>query len=105
MTRMVIDISYAFNLESETIDLEILSPSVAHIARSAQQHIIKADSFNSEQWFRDFEELKKMLKFINRRWPVAGRDSAALIVREAYYRQGKNYIFWIRLCIQLIDSC
>jgi hypothetical protein len=72
LTRMVIDISFAFNIESKNLDLDILSPSIAHIVRSAQQHIIMAGNVQSDQWRKDFEELRKMLKFFNKRWLVAG---------------------------------
>jgi hypothetical protein len=80
---MVIDISSAFNIESKTMDLDILTPSIAHIVRSAQQHILIAGDFKSEQWLKDFEELRKMLTFINKRWPIAGRDFVSLILMEA----------------------
>lgn len=73
ITRMVIDISFAFNVESKNLDLDILSPTIAHIARSAQQHIIMGGDFQSEQWLKDFEELRKMLKFFNQRWLMAGK--------------------------------
>jgi hypothetical protein len=72
VTRMVIDISFAFNLESKNLDLEILSPSITHITKCAQQHIMMADDFKNEQWLRDFVELREMLRFFNSRWQLAG---------------------------------
>jgi hypothetical protein len=73
ITRMIIDISYSFNIECNTINIEILSPAVMHIARSAQQHILMADNFQDKKWMQDFDELRKMLTFINQRWVLAGR--------------------------------
>ena len=84
ITRMVVDISSAFNLESKNIDLEILSPSIAHIAVCAQQHLVMAGDFQSEQWLRDFEELRKMLKFINKRWRLAGEKFIRLVAILTY---------------------
>jgi hypothetical protein len=70
---MVIDIAFAFNSESKNLDLDILLPSVAHIARSAQQHVIMAGDFQTERWLEAFEELRRMLKFFNKRWLIAGK--------------------------------
>jgi hypothetical protein len=81
ITRMVIDISFAFNVESKNLDLDILSPSIAHIARCAQQHIIMAGKIQNQQWLTDFEELRKMLKFFNKRWHLAGKRFITLIPR------------------------
>ena len=73
VTRMVIDIAHAFNRECvPDFDIETLAPSMAHIVRSAQQHVLVADDFKNPQWLLDFEELRKMLKYFNRRWSLAG---------------------------------
>lgn len=40
MTRMVIDISYAFNKESSDFDIDMFAPAVSHIVKCAQQHIL-----------------------------------------------------------------
>src|SRR6187402_826058 len=50
LTRMVIDISYAFNRECHRFNIEILSPAVAHIVRCAQYHILTAENFHDQRW-------------------------------------------------------
>lgn len=72
LTRMVIDISYAFNRESQTFNVDILPPGVAHIVRCAQHHILTAEDFHDQRWLEDFEQLRRMLSYFNRRWVVAG---------------------------------
>lgn len=72
MTRMVIDIAYAFNLEVGTFNIEILAPATAHIVCCAQQHILTAENFNDRKWLEDFDQLRKMLSYFNQRWVLAG---------------------------------
>jgi hypothetical protein len=72
MTRMVIDIAYAFNMEVGTINLDILAPATQHIVCCAQQHILTAQDFNDRKWLEDFNQLRKMLSYFNQRWIVAG---------------------------------
>jgi hypothetical protein len=72
MTRMVIDIAYAFNMEVSTINLDILAPATQHIVCCAQQHILTAQDFNDRKWLEDFNQLRKMLSYFNQRWIVAG---------------------------------
>lgn len=79
ISRMVIDISVAFNVESRNLDLDILCPSISHIVRSAQQHVVMTGDVKSEEWLKDFEELRKMLKFFNKRWPIAGMRSRSQV--------------------------
>ncbi|KAH9215266.1 hypothetical protein DL95DRAFT_446019 [Leptodontidium sp. 2 PMI_412] len=74
LTRMVIDISYAFNRESQTFNVDILPPGVAHIVRCAQHHILTAEDFHDQRWLEDFEQLRRMLSYFNRRWVVAGLE-------------------------------
>jgi hypothetical protein len=73
ITRMVIDIAYAFNLEIRTFNIEILAPATAHIVCCAQQHILTAEDFNDPKWLEDFDQLRKMLSYFNRRWILAGK--------------------------------
>ena len=73
ITRMIIDISYSFNIACNEISVDILSPAVMHIVRCAQQHILMADNFQDKKWVQDFDELRKMLAFFNQRWVLAGR--------------------------------
>lgn len=72
VTRMVIDIAHAFNAEVGEYNIEVLSPTIGHIVKCAQQHILTCKDFRNEQWGRDFEELRKMLRFFSRRWLLAG---------------------------------
>ena len=72
MTRMVIDIAYAFNMEVGTINIDILAPATQHIVCCAQQHILTAQDFNDRKWLEDFNQLRKMLNYFNQRWIVAG---------------------------------
>ena len=72
ITRMVIDIAYAFNLECSYVNLENLTPATVHIVRCAQQHILMADDTSNPQWQEDFEQFRRMLIFINKRWLIAG---------------------------------
>jgi hypothetical protein len=72
VTRMVIDIAHAFNVEAADYNIEVLAPTIDHIVKCAQQHILMCKDFRNEQWLRDFEELRKMLRFLARRWLLAG---------------------------------
>lgn len=72
LTRMVIDIAYAFNMEKESLNIEKLSPATQHIVCCAQQHILTAEDFNDRKWLEDFNQLRKLLGFFNQRWNVAG---------------------------------
>jgi hypothetical protein len=72
MTRMVIDIAYAFNMEVGTFNIEILAPATQHIVCCAQQHILTAEDFNDRKWLEDFNQLRKMLSYFNQRWILAG---------------------------------
>ncbi|KAL2060809.1 hypothetical protein VTL71DRAFT_8861 [Oculimacula yallundae] len=74
LTRMVIDTSYGFNQQSQTFNIELLTPGVAHIVRCAQHHIVTAGNFHDQRWLEDFEQLRRMLSFFNRRWVVAGLE-------------------------------
>ncbi|KAE8442215.1 hypothetical protein EG329_003744 [Mollisiaceae sp. DMI_Dod_QoI] len=74
LTRMVIDIAYAFNRECGNYDIELLHPALAHIVRCAQQHILTAEDFNDPQWLEDFDQLRKALGYFNRRWVLAGME-------------------------------
>ncbi len=71
---MVIDIAYAFNRESHNINIDIVAPAMMHIARSADQHISAAtvEDLREERWMQDFEQLRQVLSWINRRWVLAG---------------------------------
>mgnify|MGYP003634416432 FL=1 len=75
LTRMVIDISYAFNRESQSFDIDLLAPGIAHIVRCVQHHILTAKDFHNQKWLEDFEQLRRMLSYFNRRWVVAGTCS------------------------------
>jgi hypothetical protein len=72
ITRMVIDIAREFNKTSDGYNLEVLCPTVHHIARCAQEHIMTCDNFQDVQWQQDFAELKIFLKYFNKRWTIAG---------------------------------
>ncbi|KAN0105047.1 hypothetical protein V8E51_010792 [Hyaloscypha variabilis] len=72
MTRMVIDIAYAFNMEVSTLNMDILAPATQHIVCCAQQHILTAEDFNDRKWLEDFNQLRKMLGYFNQRWILAG---------------------------------
>ncbi|KAK0101854.1 hypothetical protein ONS95_001333 [Cadophora gregata] len=74
LTRMVIDISYAFNRESQSFNVDLLAPGVAHIVRCAQHHILTAKDFHNQRWLEDFEQLRRMLSYFNQRWAVAGME-------------------------------
>jgi hypothetical protein len=70
LTRMVIDISYGFNLHP--INVEVLAPACRHIVRCAQQHIATSNDFNNPQWQEDLHQLKLTLGYFNRRWDIGG---------------------------------
>jgi hypothetical protein len=72
LTRMVIDIAYAFNMEKGSLNIEKLSPATQHIVCCAQQHILTAKDFNDRKWLEDFNQLRKLLGFFNQRWNLAG---------------------------------
>lgn len=72
VTRMVIDIAHAFNGEFGSCNVEVLSPAIGHIVKCAQHHIMMCKDFRNEQWIREFDELRKMLRFFTRRWLIAG---------------------------------
>lgn len=72
ITRMMIDITYAFNLEAATFNIESLAPKIAHIVCCAQQHILTAENFNDPKWLEDLDQLRKLLSYFNRRWSLAG---------------------------------
>lgn len=72
LTRMVIDIAYSFNNESDGFDIDMFSPAISHIVKSAQQHISTGGELRTTLWEKDFEQLKNMLLFLNRRWNIAG---------------------------------
>ncbi|KAG9230350.1 hypothetical protein BJ875DRAFT_158443 [Amylocarpus encephaloides] len=74
VTRMVIDIAYAFNAERSDGNSEVLAPTIGHIVRCTQQHISTCNDFGNEKWRRDFEELRTMLRFFARRWLLASRE-------------------------------
>lgn len=68
ITRMVIDVAYAFNAESASLDMGRVSPYIAHVVKCANQHIMMRGHSQRDQWYRDFEELKKMLEYYSLRW-------------------------------------
>jgi hypothetical protein len=72
LTRMVIDIARAFNSECGNVDTERLYPAGAHLVRCAQQHILTAEDFNDPMWLDDFDQIRKVLAYFNRRWVLAG---------------------------------
>jgi hypothetical protein len=72
ITRIMIDIAYAFNLEAGTFNIETLAPTTTHIVCCAQQHILTAQHFNDPKWLEDFDQLRKMLSYYNQRWVLAG---------------------------------
>lgn len=72
LRRMMIDIAYAFNREGGNFDVELLQPTLAHILRSAHQHILTAEDYNNPIWLEDFDQIRRLLVFINRRWALAG---------------------------------
>lgn len=75
LTRMMIDIAYAFNREGGNFDIETLHPAIAHLVRSAQQHILTAERYDNPIWLEDFDQIRKVLVFFNRRWALAGKFS------------------------------
>jgi hypothetical protein len=70
LTRMVIDISYGFNLHP--INVEVLAPACQHIVRCAQQHIATSNDFNNPQWREDLHQLKLTLGYFSKRWSIGG---------------------------------
>jgi len=72
--RMVIDIAYAFNREIQNVNIDFLAPTITHIARSAEQHISAAtvEDLREERWMQDFEQLRRVLGWFNKRWVLAG---------------------------------
>jgi hypothetical protein len=72
LTRMVIDIAASFNRECSTFNIDILSPSCMHLVRCAQYHILSCNDFRDTKWLGDFDQLRRMLGFFNRRWVLAG---------------------------------
>ncbi len=75
ITRMDIDIAYTFNRESQNVCIDILARTITHIVRSAEQHISAAtmEDFREERWMQDFEQLRRVLGWFNRRWVPADK--------------------------------
>jgi hypothetical protein len=78
---MVIDIATAFNGESQSFNLEVLAPTVAHIVKVAEQHIQTTENFHDPKWAKDFDQLQKMLRFFNLRWILAGELTEDLLIK------------------------
>jgi hypothetical protein len=80
VTRMVIDIAHAFNAQAAegVCNVEALSPTIAHIVRCAQQHIFMCKDPRNEQWARDFDGLRQMLRFFSQRWLSAGKSETIM---------------------------
>ena len=70
---MTIDMVYAFNKIIHTFPIEALAPTVQHVARCAQEHIMTCENFQDTQWQQDLEELRKLLRTFNTRWTLAGK--------------------------------
>ncbi|KAH6673299.1 hypothetical protein B0J14DRAFT_700321 [Halenospora varia] len=79
ITRMVIDVAYAFNAESASLDMGRVSPYIAHVVKCANQHIMMRGHSQRDQWYRDFEELKKMLEYYSLRWIGPGQELQRLM--------------------------
>lgn len=79
LTRMVIDIAASFNRECGTFIIDILSPSCMHLVRCAQHHIVACNDFRDPKWLEDFDQLRRMLGFFNRRWVLAGESIKSYI--------------------------
>lgn len=75
LTRMVIDIAYAFNAAAPTFELDMFSPAISHIVKSAQQHILMGGETRTDIWQKDFDQLREMLAYLNQRWSLAGKHT------------------------------
>lgn len=61
MTRMVIDIASAFNQNLPILDLELYPPVCVHLG---------TNSLRDEVGGHNFQELSKMLYYLNNRWKI-----------------------------------
>lgn len=74
ISRIVIAIAHASVANMPNINIEVVTPSIVHIVKTAQQHLLHlATNFQSDEWSSDFVALSQMLSYINRRWTVAGK--------------------------------
>lgn len=73
MTRIIINVAYTFNQESQGINVETLSPTIGHIVRAAERYLLTAVNSQNRQWLEDFDQLRRVLSLFDRRWRLAGR--------------------------------
>jgi len=70
MTRMVIDIASAFNQNLPILDLELYPPVCIHLVRWIMYNFLGTNSLRDEVGGHNFQELSKMLYYLNNRWKI-----------------------------------
>ncbi len=71
--RMVVDVARSFNQWAPTIEEEAMPPRCSHLARAAQSLPNASNSGACEKSQMGLNEIRSMLKFISRRWGMAGK--------------------------------
>jgi hypothetical protein len=76
--KMVIDISYRFNLDLAFISILALPlPSIFIAYKASLLHIQLADEqFLDEEWNSDMESLKVTLQYFSKRWSIGSELSS-----------------------------
>lgn len=70
--RMVVDVARSFNQRAPRIDVEALPPRCSHLARAAQRLLDISNNGTYEESEMNLNEIRNMLKCLNRRWRMAG---------------------------------
>jgi hypothetical protein len=71
MTRIVIDISYAFNEHFSEFNMAAISPSYPFIVYKAAMELLLADEVGGDGWMKDFCTLRTCCWYFSHRWTVA----------------------------------
>ena len=71
--RMVVEVARSFNQNSPTINIEILPPRCSHLVTAALHLVHNSVDRDFKEVTKDVEELRMMLKCLNRRWGFAGK--------------------------------
>lgn len=67
---MVIDIASSFNQNLPVLDLELYPPMCVHLVRWIMYNFLGMNSLRDEVGGHNFQELSKMLYYLNNRWKI-----------------------------------
>jgi hypothetical protein len=71
MTRIVIDIAYAFNENFSKFNMTAISPSYPFIVYKAAMEHLLVDNVGGDKWMKDFSALRKCCWYFSHRWTIA----------------------------------